>query len=517
VDPARVLAVAVADVRTRLRRPGTGVLVLVSAFAAWLAIPDPATGAGLLKIGAARALYTSPALAFATAAFFAFPLSLFGYYLVSNALERDVRAHVATVVAASPVGSAEYLLGKLVGNLALLAVVTLGFLAAAMAMQVVRGEGPLEPATYLAHYALLLVPCIAWVAAIALLFECAPGLSGRVGDVVYFFAWTITLMLGVEPWRKGDVPASWLGRCLDYTGLGYLIREVGRLVGTSEFTIGYAPVDATTAPMLFPGLQFTAEAVTSRATALLAPMVLFLCAVVLFRRFDPARTRARGGGGRRSLPALLAAVARPLGRPLLFVLDRLAPDAALSFRVRPPLVLLAVAFGALGLALPTQAVREALLPGVFVVLSVALADVATRERQAGLAGIVAATPGRRRGFAQWKLGSSALVALLLAGVPVVRLLAAQPTAGVSALVGVLFLAAAAVALGIATATPKTFMALSLALWYLALNAKGHTPALDYGGWWASAPPRVQAGWAAATILAAGLALVAQRSRLARED
>jgi hypothetical protein len=82
---------------------------------------------------------------------------------------------------------------------------------------------------------------------------------------------------------------------------------------------------------------------------------------------------------------------------------------------------------------------------------------------------------------------------------------------------VLFLAAAAVALGIATATPKTFMALSLALWYLALNAKGHTPALDYGGWWASAPPRVQAGWSAATILAAGLALVAQRSRLARED
>ena len=61
------------------------------------------------------------------------------------------------------------------------------------------------------------------------------------------------------------------------------------------------------------------------------------------------------------------------------------------------------------------------------------------------------------------------------------------------------------------------MAVSLGLWYLALNAKGHTPALDYGGWWASATPRVQAGWAAATLLAAALAFVAQRVRLARED
>jgi hypothetical protein len=517
VEAARIFAVAVADVRTRLRRPGTGVLVLASAFGAWLAIPDPATGAGLLHIGGARALYTSPALAFATAAFFAFPLSLFGYYLVSNALERDVRARMATVVAASPVGNAEYLLGKLAGNLALLVAMTLGFMAAAMAMQLVRGEGPLEPATFVAHYVLLLTPAVAWVAAMALLFECAPGLSGRAGDVAYFFVWGTTLTLGAEPWRKTALPASWIGRCLDYTGLGYLIRETSRQVGTSEFTIGYAPIDAAKAPILFPGLHFTAEAVTARAMAFFAPMVLFLLAVVLFRRFDPARTRTIGDADGRSLSALLAAVARPLGRPLLALLDRLSPDAALSFRARPPLVLLAAAFAVLGLALPTQWLREALLPGVFAVLSVALADVATRERQAGLAGIVFATPGRSRGFARWKLATAALVAFLLAGVPSARLLVTEPGAGVSAFVGVMFLAAAAVVLGIATATPKTFMALSLALWYLALNAKGHTPALDYGGWWASATPRVQAGWAAATLLAAALAFVAQRARLARED
>jgi hypothetical protein len=515
VSCTRLAAVAAADVRTRLRRPGTGVLVFASAVGACLAIPDPATGNGLLSIGGARALYTSPALAFATAVLFMLPLSLLGFYLVSNAIERDVRTRMATVLAASPVGSAEYLLGTLAGNVALLGTATLGVMTAAMAMQVVRGEGPLEPAAYLVDYAFVLVPCIAWVAAVALVFECAPGLSGRVGDVAYFFVWTLTIMLGAEPWRKAGAPISWLGRCLDYTGLGYVIGEVERLVGSREFTVGYGGVDVTKSPVTFPGLVLTPEAVATRAMSLALPALLFPLALALFRRFDPACTRSLGRG-RRSVGAILASATRPIGRPALALLDRVSPDAALAFRVRPPLVLLAAASAVLGVALPTGAVRQGVLPAVFALLSVALADVATRERGAGLAGVVLSAPRRREGFARWKLATAAAVALVLAGVPAVRLLVTEPRAGVSALIGVAFLAASAVALGIATGSPKAFVGLSLALWYLALNARSHAPALDYGGWWASATPAVQAGWLAATALAAASAVVVHRVRLARE-
>jgi hypothetical protein len=513
---ARLAAVALADVQTRLRRPAAAVLVVGSAVAAAFAIPDPATGNGLLVIGGARALYTSPALAFATAGFFVFPLSLFGFYVASNALERDVGARLATVVAASPVTSVEYLLGKLLGNVALLASVALGFMAAAMSMQVVRGEGPLLPATYLAHYVFLFAPCVAWVAAGALLFECAPGLGGRAGDVLYFFVWSAMVGLGAEPWRAGSEAPSWIGRCLDFTGLGYLVREVTRIAGTSEITIGYTPVDPTKAPVVFPGLHLTTGAFAGRALALVVPMLLVGLALVLFRRFDPARSRAAGRGRPGRLSAALGTGLRAIVRPPLLVVDRLAPDAAVSLRARPILVPAAVAVAVLGLALPPTAVREALLPAVFVVLSLALADVATRERRAGLVGVVFAAPGRREGFARWKIATAGAVAFTIAGVPVARLLVVEPGAGASALVGILFLSAAAVALGLATGTPKAFTGLSLALWYLALNAKGHTPALDYGGWWAEATPVVVAGWLAATAAAAVLAFVAHRARLARE-
>jgi hypothetical protein len=516
MSPARVIAVAVADVRVRLRRTSTVVLILASAVGAWLAIPDPSTGAGLLSIGGARALYTSSALAFATATLLAFPLSFFGFYLASNALGRDQRTRMASVVAAAPVHNVEYLLGKLAGSAGLLIAITSGFLLAAMAMQVVRGEGRLEPLTFLTYYLLLLAPCIAWMATVALVFECAPGLSGRAGDVLYFFVWMTTLGLGAEPWRKVGEPMSWLGRCVDYTGLGFVIREVQRIAGTTEFTIGYSGNEATKPPITFPGLDFTPEAIGTRAMALLVPVLLFPMALVLFHRFDPARRRSLGAANRRSFAARLAAVSRPIGRPLLALLDRVSPDAALTFRARPPLVLLAAATAILGLTLSTTRVREGLLAAVFAVLSAALADIATRERRAGLAAIVFAAPRRRGGFAVWKLTTATVVAFLFAGVPAVRLLASEPRAGVSAIVGVLFLAAASVALGIATGTPKTFMGLSLALWYLALNAKGHGPFLDYGGWWAAATPLTQAMWAAATTMAAVAAVAAHRARMARE-
>jgi hypothetical protein len=515
MDVSRILAVAVADARTRLRRSSTGVLVLASAVLAWLAIPDPSTGAGLLNIGGARALYTSSALAFATSLLLAVPFSLFGFFLVSNGLERDLRTRMATVVAATPVGNAEYLLGKLAGNVALLVVVAGGSLAAAMATQVLRGEGPLEPVTYVASYALVLAPGIAWVAVIALLFECAPALSGRGGDVLYVFVWMILLPLGAEPWRTAGVPISPLGHCLDYAGLGIAISRVQQLVGHSSFQIGYGAA-VTKPPVRFPGFAFTLDAIGARALGFVLPVLLFPLALALFHRFDPARTKSRRAASRRSLSAVVGAVARPIGRPLLALLARVSPDAALTFRAHPSLVIVAAIPAVLGLTLPLASVRQFLLPAVFAVLSGVLADVATRERRAGFTAIVFATPRGRDGFALWKLGTAALVAGLFAGVPTVRLLMTEPRAGVSAFIGVLFLAAAAVFLGIATGTPKTFLSLSLALWYVALNAKGHAPALDYGGWWAMATPGIQVGWTAATVLTGTAALIAHRLRLARE-
>jgi ABC-type transport system involved in multi-copper enzyme maturation permease subunit len=513
---SRVAAVALADVRARLRRPGVAVLLLLASVGAWLAIPDPAPGSGLMKIGSARVLYTSPALAFGTASLFAVLLSLFGFYLVSNGLERDRRARIAHVVAASPVRNAEYLLGKLLGNVALLAALTVGLMGAAVAMQLVRGEGPFEPGTFLAHFLVLCGPCALGVAAIALVFECVPGLSGRVGDVLYFFVWTFLISAGAEVWRTDRSGGGSLLRALDFAGLGFVVDQVQRIAGTSSFSLGYSPEDPTIPPVLFAGLDFSPEALSGRALSLLGAAALAPLALVFFRRFDPARTGARGPGGRRSAGRLSSAAARPVGRLVLPLVDRVSPDAALTFRARPPLLLVVAAGAVLGLALPAGSVRLGLLPVLFAVLPIALADVATRERASGMAGIVFSLPTRRPRFALWKLASAAVAALVLSGVPVARLLVAEPVSGAAALAGALFLATLAVTLGIASGTPKLFMIASLALWYVALNARGQPPALDYAGWWGRATVPSVCGWLGAAAAAAVVAVVVHRARSIRE-
>ena len=510
-DLARIRAVAAADLRARLRRPGAVALMAGAALAAVLLIPDPGTGRGLMQIDGARALYTSPTLALATSTLWGLALSLFGFYVVSHALRRDGRARLGTVLAATPVSNLEYLSGKLHGSVGLLGAVSCGFLLASMAMQAVRGEGPLEPGTFVVHFAVLAGPGLVWVSMLALVFECVTWLSGRLGDVAYLFVWASSMPLALFGWQPGGPK---LARVFDVMGFGFMVSQVERVAGTGNFSIGFGPIESTRPPIVFPGLSFPLEALFARAASLLAPLLLFPLALLLFRRFDPARNRSTPGG-RLRVPAVVTRIAGALTRPLLGPLQRLAPDVALTFRARPLLALAVPVIAILSVSLPPLSVRAGLLPVVFALLSIALADVATREAASGTAAIVFSTPRRREGFAAWKLRGATGVALLLAGAPALRLLAAEPGAGVSAAIGLLLLAFSAVALGLATGTPKTFMAGSLALWYLGLNARD-APALDYGGWWARATPAVQAAWLVAAAAAAALALGAHRLRLARE-
>jgi hypothetical protein len=311
-------------------------------------------------------------------------------------------------------------------------------------------------------------------------------------------------------WRGDRSSGGSLLRAFDFAGLGFMIDQVQRIAGTGQFSLGYSPGDPAIPPVPFDGLEFSPEALSARALAVLGAAAVAPLALVFFRRFDPARTGLPGTRGRRSLGQLLDAASRPIGRLVIPLVERVSPDAAITFRARPPLLLAVVAAAVLGLSLSPGRVRLVLLPALFAVLTIALADVATRERTSGMAGIVLSLPGRRPRFAGWKLASAGVAALVLSGVPLLRLSVAEPTAAAAALAGILFLAALSVALGIASGTPKVFTVVSLALWYLALNARGRPPALDYGGWWGGATAFTAAAWLAAALLAAGAAVVAHR-------
>jgi len=184
----RVAAIVKADVLIRFRRVSTLVVFLVLNLLAYVSVPDPATGDALMVVEESRrALYNSAAIGMATALLADIFIGLVGFYVVSNAIARDISSRCGFVIASTTMRASEYLIAKCLGNLVFLATFTAGFMCSAMAMLVVRSEAALEPWVFLRQYLLLVPPAIVFAAVLAILFESIPFLSGRAGDVVFFF------------------------------------------------------------------------------------------------------------------------------------------------------------------------------------------------------------------------------------------------------------------------------------------------------------------------------------------
>jgi hypothetical protein len=117
--------------------------------------------------------------------------------------------------------SGEYLFGKFLGNVLFLTAFLGGFMLSSMAMLIVRGEAPVEPLVFLEQYLLLTPAAVVFVSAAAVLFESIPFLSGKLGDVAYFFFWLAAIGL-VASNEAGHHGIGWV-RYFDFTGFGFMI------------------------------------------------------------------------------------------------------------------------------------------------------------------------------------------------------------------------------------------------------------------------------------------------------
>ena len=72
-----------------------------------------------MQINGARAIYNSAAIGMATAMLATIFVGLFGFYVISNAVRRDIDSRCGYVIASTTMRSGEYLLGKFLGNVAL--------------------------------------------------------------------------------------------------------------------------------------------------------------------------------------------------------------------------------------------------------------------------------------------------------------------------------------------------------------------------------------------------------------
>lgn len=536
----RIRAVLWIECLTRFRRPSALVLFLLLSWLAYLWVPDPASGVALLVIDGQRTLYDSAAMALATAVLCSILLGLAGFYLVSHTVARDLRTRCGFVLAATPVGNGEYLLGKLLGNFLFLGSLALGYMVSSMGMQLVRGEAPVDVGVYLWHYGLLVPPSLLTVSAIAVLFESIPRLAGKFGDVLFFVLWMVTVSLGAilhEP-SLGGGPGPGAADHLDFGGLGFVLQQISTQLDTVNVSIGATSFDASQPPLRFPGFALPPEWVLARLTSLLAGLPLFLLAWWRFHRFDPDRVAIRpsqkgrgylqkvdgwlkpltGGLVTRGLRGLGRGVDRGGGRrPGLA--NAVVADVSLTLAESPRSLLALATLAILSLTLSARVAFSGLLPVGFLLFALMVAGAASRERRAGTQRLIASLPGLGAHpvsrHVTWKTLGAVALGFACLGPLALRSLAGDPARTLSILIGAVFVACAATALDVIASTPKAFLLLFLSFWYLVLNDGGSQRLLDFGGFFGATELATLGLYAALSALFLLLAFGVERRRVSR--
>jgi ABC-type transport system involved in multi-copper enzyme maturation permease subunit len=203
----KVLAIARADFLERVRGYSFFVTLMAAIYLGYAA----ATGKILMLLDDYRGVYTAGwiglMMALITTAF----VSLIGFYVVKNAVERDRMTGTGQILAATPMSRRAYMLGKLLSNFLVLATVVAVMACAAVILFFAAAEDRRFDAwALLSPLLLIALPAMALVAALALFFETSALLKGGFGNILWFFLWGMGIALpGLAGAKRVDPSGLW--------------------------------------------------------------------------------------------------------------------------------------------------------------------------------------------------------------------------------------------------------------------------------------------------------------------
>lgn len=471
-----------ADFLERVRRYSFLVTLAFTLYFGYLG----ATGQIVLDLGKYHAVLNAPYIgafmAYVTTAF----LTLAGFYVVKNSVERDQRTRVGQILAACSMTKMEYCVGKILSNLAVLLAMVMVLSIAGVAMYFLHGDkSGFEPVQFFAPFLFFAVPAMAVTAAFALLFETLPGLRGGFGNVVYFFLWIGMFALGIVQIVSGT-PHPFL----DWTG-GFTLDSSmtaaakaaypGAIINTFALTGGES-VSTSPYPFRWPGFQWTADIVLSRLFWLAVAIFLLFCCAAFFDRFDSARKK-HGlvvGPSRPEQFAARETSVTPAATQVLSI-GRLAPVST-RFRFRGIFVaelrlmlksqrwwwyLVASGLAIASAAVPSAVARGMLLACAWIwpVLMWSAMGVRESREQTSQLLFSAPHPLARQLPAIWLAGVA--LAVLTGGGFALRLMIRGDLRGLLAwFIGALFIPTLALSLGTWSGSSKPFEILYTLLWYI---------------------------------------------------
>ncbi len=474
---ALLYSVAHADFQERVRRYS---YLLTLGFAVFLAI------AVLMKKivlrlndyrGVPEATWAGASMALVCTVF----ISLVGFYIVKNAIQRDRATRVGILLATTPLSKPAYMMGKTISNFAVLASMVAALAATAALIPLFIRQGAADYWRSIPTFLLVSLPAVALVSALAVLFESASWLRGGFGNVLYFFLWCSLLWLGVV--------TTWV----DFSAIGLYFHSMDAAV--QSVAPGYVHglqlnILDREAARTFPwnGIAWTPALVLSRLAWLPFSVVIAWMAAAFFDRFDPANARnvktAKTSKSGEAIPAanLWTGSARLTPLPAAAGHGSFVNLAIAEFRLLVKGAHWIWLLGAAGLLIaslvtPLHIARH-LLVAIWIWPLLLWAKMGMRERYFATAPFILSSPNApyRQLAAAWISGVT-LAGMVGAGVLVRFLIAGDLRSAFSWIVAASFIPALALSLGVWSGQSKAFEAIYTVWWYA--GPLNRLPGLDF--------------------------------------
>lgn len=538
-----------ADFLERVRRYSFLIVMGMTVYAGYLMLPSADAPYNAFVICGYRGFYNSPWVGTVFGIVASTLLTLPGFYLVKDAINRDYFTRVGQIIAATPMTRPAYILGKWLSNLAVLTVIIAVLTLMAIIMQLVRAEaGGFDLWALIVPIWFMGLPIMAIVAAVAVFFESVPFLRGGAGNVVYFFVWGVVLMSSVGGMF---VSVSDITSHNDFAGLSGTMVDILRQMSAAGLDISRGTTDLGVPTggreigrFLWNGLDWSGGIFLKRSIWLGLAGVIALAAAIPFDRFDPARRRiGRQRKGKR--PGRASGILQKLSSVLAFSIsaanetaESTIPTVAMHLtplkEQRTHQRFWPVFFAelhlmirgqkwwwfivALGLVIasllsPLDVVRRYLFPAAWMWPILLWSALGNREGRYHTSRIVFSTPHpfRRQLLAIWLAGF--LIAIITGSGAGVRLiLSGQWDHFLAWGIGAAFIPSLALASGVWSGNSRLFEVVYLLWWYL--GSIDRVPVLDYMGITSQAvTDGIPIIYFAASTLLLGVAIVGRRRQL----
>ncbi|EPD81214.1 hypothetical protein [Paenibacillus sp. HGF7] len=482
--------VALADFLERTRRFSFLVTLGLTILAAYLFVPPSDAGYVTLYFEEFRGIYNSAWVGGTTAVSTSLFLSFFGFFLVRNGIERDKRTRVGQIIEGSSLKKSHYLLGKALSNFLVLAVIAAVVIPVAICMQWVRGEDyTLHVGAYLAPYLFVVIPALAVVSAMAVLFETRPVLRSPFGIVLYLLLFTGVTMSTLYSGMGNDVITKAMREKLMLTHADY----------EGTYGQGILFLESPLKLFVWDGISWTWDVVIKQVALLLVAVLVCLLASRLFRGFKESpvvvqgpsagtaagqAVPARSRGGRapapeqaKKTPAEPAAAKSPALTSAaeltpVRVNNRFLPLVGAEFRLQfagfpPGWYVVAVILALLCLFLPFTTALRWIWPLAWIWPISLWSSMGNREYQYGTLSILASSPGyiRRQIPAVWLSGFLAVL-LTGSGMLIRFIVTGDVVHLIYAVAAAFFVPSFALALGIWTESKRPFELIYMLLWFL---------------------------------------------------